>query len=70
MAISAVTTIEYAGILAGPALVGLIEQATSLHLAFLGLAGAMLVVALNTPSGQPVAGHESGHDRGSANERV
>lgn len=47
VAISAVTTIGYAGILAGPALIGLIAHATSLHLAFLVLAGAMLVVALN-----------------------
>lgn len=46
-AISAVTTIGYAGILAGPALIGLVAHGSSLHMAFLGLAGAMLVVAFS-----------------------
>lgn len=45
LAISAITTIGYAGILAGPALIGFIAHASSLHLAFAGLACAMLLVA-------------------------
>jgi len=44
-AISAVTTLGYAGILAGPALIGFVAQATSLHTAFGGLGCAMLLVA-------------------------
>jgi predicted MFS family arabinose efflux permease len=44
-AISAITTIGYAGILAGPALIGFVAHATSLSLAFAGLGGAMLLVA-------------------------
>lgn len=45
LAISAVTTIGYAGILAGPALIGFVAHASSLHLAFAGLGCAMLLVA-------------------------
>ncbi|MET0357122.1 MAG: MFS transporter [Cellvibrio sp.] len=45
LAISAVTTIGYAGILAGPALIGFVAHASSLHLAFAGLGCAMLIVA-------------------------
>ena len=64
-AISAVTTIGYAGILAGPALIGLVAHASSLHYAFLGLAGAMLVVAFNadTTGGQSDSGREQNCDR-------
>lgn len=45
LAISAVTTIGYAGILAGPALIGFVAHASSLHVAFAGLGIAMLLVA-------------------------
>ena len=44
-AISAITTLGYAGILCGPALIGLVAQATSLSIAFSGLAGLLLIVA-------------------------
>jgi predicted MFS family arabinose efflux permease len=44
-AISAVTTLGYAGILCGPALIGLVGQETSLGVAFLGLAGLLVIVA-------------------------
>lgn len=45
-AITALTTLGYAGILAGPALVGFVAHATSLSVAFLVLAAALLAVAL------------------------
>jgi predicted MFS family arabinose efflux permease len=45
MAISAITTLGYAGILAGPALIGFVAHASSLHLAFGCLGCAMLLVA-------------------------
>jgi hypothetical protein len=44
-AISAVTTLGYAGILSGPVLIGLVAQATSLNVAFAGLAGLLVIVA-------------------------
>ena len=44
-AISAVTTLGYAGILAGPALIGFVAHISSLHRAFGGLGCAMLLVA-------------------------
>jgi predicted MFS family arabinose efflux permease len=44
-AISAVTTLGYAGILAGPALIGFVAHISSLHMAFGGLGCAMLLVA-------------------------
>jgi predicted MFS family arabinose efflux permease len=44
-AISAVTTLGYAGILSGPALIGFVAHASSLHMAFGGLGCAMLLVA-------------------------
>jgi predicted MFS family arabinose efflux permease len=44
-AVSAVTSIGYAGILAGPALIGFVAHATSLAAAFLMLAALMLGVA-------------------------
>ena len=50
-AISAITTIGYAGILAGPALIGLVAHAASLKLAFCALAGAMLLVSFNARIG-------------------
>jgi len=45
LAIAAMTTIGYAGILAGPALVGFISQLSSLSVAFSGIAALLLVVA-------------------------
>jgi predicted MFS family arabinose efflux permease len=44
-AISAVTTLGYVGILAGPALIGFVAHISSLHVAFGGLGCAMLLVA-------------------------
>ena len=44
-AISAVTTLGYGGILAGPALIGFVAHLSSLHVAFGGLGCAMLLVA-------------------------
>jgi predicted MFS family arabinose efflux permease len=44
-AVSAITTIGYAGVLSGPALIGFIAQAASLPVAFCGLGCAMVVVA-------------------------
>jgi predicted MFS family arabinose efflux permease len=44
-AISAVTTLGYAGILCGPVLIGLVAQATNLNVAFAGLAGLVVIVA-------------------------
>jgi len=44
-AISAVTTVGYAGILCGPALIGIVAQTTSLNVAFAGLAGLLVIVA-------------------------
>lgn len=52
IAIPAITTIGYAGILAGPALIGFIAQATSLSLAFLVLAALLIGVAV---SGRKIA---------------
>ena len=43
-AISAITTVGYAGILCGPALIGLAAQLTSLNVAFAGLAGLLVIV--------------------------
>jgi predicted MFS family arabinose efflux permease len=45
LAVSAVTTLGYLGILAGPALIGFVAQATSLSAALLCVAGMLLVVA-------------------------
>lgn len=45
LAISAMTTIGYAGILAGPALIGFIAQVSSLSVAFSVVAALLLVVA-------------------------
>lgn len=51
LAISAITTIGYAGILAGPALIGFVAHAASLRLAFCGLAVGMLLVAASARIG-------------------
>lgn len=45
LAIAAMTTIGYAGILAGPALVGFISQWSSLSVAFSAIAALLLIVA-------------------------
>jgi len=46
LAVAAVTTTGYAGILAGPAVIGFVAQATSLHTAFWMLAGLLMLVPL------------------------
>jgi len=51
LAIGAITTLGYAGILAGPALIGFIAHAASLNLAFAGLGCAMLLVAASARLG-------------------
>jgi len=48
LAVGAITTIGYAGILAGPALIGFIAHASSLQVAFAGLGCAMLLVAASS----------------------
>lgn len=45
LAVSAVTTLGYAGILAGPALIGLVAQVANLAVAFMGIAVLLLIVA-------------------------
>ncbi len=45
LAVAAVTTLGFSGILAGPALIGIIAHTTSLPLAILGVAAMLLVVA-------------------------
>ncbi|WP_317201322.1 MFS transporter [Janthinobacterium sp.] len=47
LAVSAITTFGYAGILAGPALIGFAAHATNLSIAFAGLGCALLLVGLN-----------------------
>ncbi|USX20413.1 MFS transporter [Oxalobacteraceae bacterium OTU3REALA1] len=51
LAIGAITTLGYAGILAGPAVIGFVAHAVSLNLAFAGLGGAMLVIAASARLG-------------------
>lgn len=55
LAIAAITTIGYAGILAGPALIGFVAHASSLNTAFAGLGGAMLPVAASARFGATAA---------------
>jgi MFS family permease len=45
LAVPAITTMGYAGILAGPALIGFVAHSTSLTIAFTALAASMLIVA-------------------------
>jgi MFS family permease len=47
LAIPAITTMGYAGILAGPALIGFVAHSTSLTVAFTAVAASMLVVAIS-----------------------
>ncbi|MFM9433792.1 MFS family permease [Janthinobacterium sp. CG_23.3] len=53
LAVSAITTLGYAGILAGPALIGFVAHATSLNVAFAGLGCALLLVAASARIGAP-----------------
>jgi predicted MFS family arabinose efflux permease len=46
LAIAAITTTAYAGMLAGPAGIGFVAKASSLHAAFWGLAGLLMLVPL------------------------
>jgi predicted MFS family arabinose efflux permease len=46
LAVASVTTVGYAGILAGPAVIGFVAKATGLHAAFWMLAGLLLLVPL------------------------
>jgi len=48
LAVSAVTTLGYSGILAGPALIGFIAQTMSLSFAFLGVAAMLFIVAASS----------------------
>lgn len=48
LAVSAVTTLGYSGILAGPALIGFVAHTTSLSFAFLGVAAMLLLVAASS----------------------
>jgi MFS family permease len=47
VAVPAISTLGYAGILAGPAAIGFIAHVTSLSIALLGLAGLLVAVALS-----------------------
>ena len=47
VAVPAISTLGYAGILAGPAAIGFIAHATNLSVAMLGLAGLLVAVALS-----------------------
>ena len=51
LAIGAITTLGFAGILAGPAAIGFVAQAASLPLAFAGLGCAMLLIAASARLG-------------------
>jgi predicted MFS family arabinose efflux permease len=46
LAVASVTTVGYAGILAGPAIIGFVAKATGLHAAFWMLAGLLVLVPL------------------------
>ena len=46
LAVASVTTVGYAGILAGPAVIGFVAKATGLHAAFWMLAGLLMLVPL------------------------
>ena len=47
IAVPAITTLGYAGILAGPAAIGFIAHASSLSSAFLLIAGMLVAVAIS-----------------------
>jgi MFS family permease len=48
LAVSAVTTLGYSGILVGPALIGFVARSTSLSFAFFGIATMLLIVAASS----------------------
>jgi len=56
LAIAAVTTLGYTGILAGPAMIGFVAHASSLSLAFGGLGCFMLLIAASARLGAARAG--------------
>ncbi|MTV40271.1 MFS transporter [Duganella radicis] len=56
LAVSAISTIGYAGILAGPGLIGFVAHAIGLQWAFAALACGMLLVAISGSSNAPAAG--------------
>ncbi|MRX08417.1 MFS transporter [Pseudoduganella sp. FT25W] len=56
LAIGAVTTLGYVGILAGPAMIGFVAHASSLNLAFGGLGCFMLLIAASARLGAARAG--------------
>ncbi len=55
LAVSAISTIGYAGILAGPGLIGFVAHAVGLQWAFAALACGMLLVAFSGSSNAPAA---------------
>lgn len=57
LAIGAITTLGYAGILAGPAMIGFVAHAASLNLAFAGLGCAMLLIAASANLGVASSRH-------------
>ncbi|MYN26126.1 MFS transporter [Duganella levis] len=59
LAVSAISTIGYAGILAGPGVIGFVAHAIGLQWAFAALACGMLVVALSGSSVAPAAGGDA-----------
>jgi predicted MFS family arabinose efflux permease len=59
LAVSAISTIGYAGILAGPGVIGFVAHAVGLQWAFAALACGMLVVALSGSSVAPAAGGDA-----------
>ncbi len=63
LAVAAVTTLGYSGILAGPAAIGFIAHAAGLPAAFLGVAALLLVIA--ACSGAATWGRQTA-DRGSS----
>lgn len=48
LAVAAVTTLGYSGILAGPALIGLAAQATNLSTALLGVAAILMIITVSS----------------------
>jgi predicted MFS family arabinose efflux permease len=59
LAVSAISAIGYAGILAGPGVIGFVAHAVGLQWAFAALACGMLVVALSGSSVAPAAGGDA-----------
>ena len=59
LAVSAISTIGYAGILAGPGLIGFVAHAVGLQWAFAALACGMLLVAFSGSTSAPAAGGDA-----------